>query len=173
MRTAFNRNPRRRLILALAILAGTLTLSGPVATSQTPEKKKDSSAKVTVQAAASKTDAAGIQQITLKLIIEKGWYIYANPLENETYKDNETRVSVSGPTPPIEVKTAYPPGKIHGAGTDSYKIYEGEVILTTMVRRAPGDNAPLLLDLHVNSCSHAGLCLKGAEIKLSIPAYTK
>jgi DsbC/DsbD-like thiol-disulfide interchange protein len=125
---------------------------------------------VTVQANATKTDAAGNQQITMKLIIEKGWHIYANPLDNADLKGNETTVTVTGQAKPLEVKTAYPAGKqvtLHGA---KMRVYEGEVTLTTTVRRAPGDNAALQVTINVNACDEH-TCLPAGEIKLSVPSY--
>src|SRR5207237_5234257 len=102
---------------------------------------------------ASKTDADGNQQITLRLIIAKGWYIYANPLDNADFKGNETTVTVSSPNKPLAAKTNYPKGKPHTSGDFNYKIYEGEVTLTTTVRRAAGDIGPLQVNIQVNSCS--------------------
>ncbi len=161
---------RLRTVALLTLLAATLTLSG-----QLPESlaqgAKNSAGKVKVQVNATKADAAGNQQITLKLTIEKDWYIYANPVGNDDFKGNETVVKVTGPTPPLEVKTNYPAGKLHADAGISYKVYEGEVTLTTVVRRAAGDTAPLQVTINVHSCNQVSkICLLPGEIKLSVPA---
>jgi hypothetical protein len=133
------------------------------------QAKKDSSDKVAVQASATATDAAGNQQITLKLTIARDWYLYANPVGNDDLKGNETTVRVTSQAPTAEVKTTYPPGKaVNKYGTD-FRIYEGEVTLTTLVRRAPGDTGPLQVTIGVNSCSNQGICLKPGAIKVTVP----
>jgi DsbC/DsbD-like thiol-disulfide interchange protein len=163
-----------RLIPAAALLAGVLLFSGPALHGQAQEKKKTSADKVTVQATASKTDAAGNQQITMRLLIEKGWHIYANPLGNDEFTGNETKVFVTGQAQPADVKTAYPPGKMVEFAGAKVKIYDGEVTLVTYVRRAQGDNGPLQVRIKVNACNHDTLvCWPAGEITLNVPAYTQ
>lgn len=159
-----NLKPHRRL-LTLALLAAVALLHG-TSFSQDPPKKKDSSGKVNVKATASKIGADGTQTITLNLTIEKGWYIYANPVGNEDFKGNETTVKVISKPAPAEVKTNYPAGQKY----DTYNVYKEQVTLTTVVRRAAGDTAPLQLSIHVNSCSSDSMiCLLPGEIKVTVP----
>jgi DsbC/DsbD-like thiol-disulfide interchange protein len=159
----------RQLTCALVVLACAVSFPGQQSVGQSPAKK-GSAAKVTVQANATKTDAAGNQQITMKLTIEKGWHIYANPLDNADLKGNETKVTVTGQAKPLDVKTAYPAGKLVTVHGQTARIYEGEVTLTTTVRRASGDNAALQVTIDVNACN-ATSCLPSGEIKLSVPSY--
>jgi DsbC/DsbD-like thiol-disulfide interchange protein len=158
-----------RLVLVLTLLTAVLIVSGPVPVSQAQTKKKTSADMVEVKAAATKTDADGNQQITLHLTVKPGWYIYANPVGDPDFAGNETQVSVTGPAKPTDVKTTYPAGKVKSGA--KYQIYEDKVVLTTTVRRAPGDNGALELTIQVNSCSHEGTCLFPGDIKLSVPSY--
>ena len=160
---------RLRWPFTAAILIVVLLLPGQIPGSQTPAKKKTSADMVEVKATATKADADGNQQITLHLTVKQGWYIYANPVGDPDFQDNETVVSVTGVAKPAEVKTAYPPGKVKAGA--KYRIYEDKVLLTTTVRRVPGDNAALELNIQVNSCNHEGLCLFPGVIKLSVPSY--
>jgi hypothetical protein len=155
----------KRRSIALTLLAAVALLHGPVF-SQDPPKKKDSSGKVNVKAVAGKIGADGTQTITLNLMIEKGWYIYANPVGNEDFKGNETTVKVSSKPAPADAKTTYPAGQKY----DTYNVYKEQVMITTVVRRAAGDTAPLQLSIHVNSCSYESMiCLLPGEIKLTVP----
>ena len=51
---------------------------------------------VKVTASASKIDADGKQKVAFVFAIEKGWYIYANPVGDKDYEDNHTTIEFSG-----------------------------------------------------------------------------
>src|ERR1022692_664337 len=70
--------------------------------------KSDSKVKASVTA--TKPDADGKQTVTITLEIEKGFYLYANPVNNEFLESAELKVKIVAKEP-AKVKMAYPPGK--------------------------------------------------------------
>src|SRR5882672_57789 len=69
-------------------------------------KKSDS--KVKASATATKiTD--GKQTVTITMEIEKGWYLYANPVGSEDFEGNKTNVSIKAKEK-VAAKVKYPEG---------------------------------------------------------------
>ena len=123
-------------------------------------KKSDSKVKAT--AVASKISADGKQTITITLTIDKGWYLYANPLNtnNEFIEGSQTVVKVSGKGKLTGISIAYPPGKKHVDGKDHYDIYEGTVRIPVVLNRA-GNESPVQIRVNVNACSGKECLLQG------------
>src|SRR5947209_1696163 len=92
---------RGAALLALAFLAG-LT-PGPDARAQ----GKNSTTVVKAKAAADKPGADGRQAVTLTLSMDKDWYIYANPVGNADFEDNQTVVKFTVKGKPVEAKVDY------------------------------------------------------------------
>jgi len=76
------------LCAALTMLAFTLAWNADASSGI----KSDS--KVKAKAVVGKAGADGKQTLTITLEIEKGWYIYANPVGDEDFEPNKTRVTV-------------------------------------------------------------------------------
>ena len=152
----------RLLIPALAIvIAGTLVL----APAQAGGKKSDSEVKPTVKVDRPGND--GKQMIYLTLTINKGWYIYANPVGNEDFAANATTVTVK--PKPQAVDISYPEGKVKkDTVIGDYRIYENEVTIPIQVQRAVGESGPLELDVRVNACNAKMFCLPPGVIKVTV-----
>jgi hypothetical protein len=153
----------------LTLVLGTMLFSGQLSLSM-EQPKHTSASKVKAEIVGVKSDAnAGTQQVTIKLIIDKGYHIYANPVENEEFRGTETTVTVTSAHKPLEVKTTYPPGKVLALARTRLKIYQGQITLTTVVRRAPGDTTPLQITISVQATNEE-FGLPPAQIKLTAPS---
>jgi uncharacterized protein YyaL (SSP411 family) len=133
-------------------------------------KKSDSVVKVTATAAPEKPGSDGKQVVTVTLLIEKGWHIYAHPPELEDLIPVQTSVSITAKTKPEEVKVEYPKGKVvQDPILGKYRIYEGKVEIKATVRRAPNASEPLEVTVKFQSCT-AKQCLLPATKVLKVPA---
>src|SRR5215831_6042987 len=87
--------------LALAAIANEVSAQG-----------QKSDAKVKITAKADKPGTDGKQVVTLTLTIESGWHLYANPVGNEDFADNQTVVSAVPKSKHEVLKVEYPAGKV-------------------------------------------------------------
>lgn len=128
-----------------------------------------SETKVLATAQASKLGADGKQTVTIQLTVEKGWYVYANPLKANTdvLDGNETRVAVKSKNK-IDTTIKYPAGKQKAEGKYTYDIYEGNVVIEAQLQRGAGDVGPLQISIDVSAC-RKGECLLPATLKLTVP----
>ncbi|MBI2805765.1 MAG: hypothetical protein HYX68_12365 [Planctomycetes bacterium] len=138
-------------------------------------KKSDSKVKAAVQA--SKIEADGKQRIAITLTVEKGWYIYANPVGSEDYEGNKTRVSFTAKGK-LAATVKFPKGttktEVIGKETVKYDIYKDRVVIQAEVRRPPSDAGPLQIKVDVNACKigkkgNTVECLLPGTISLSVP----
>ncbi len=136
------------------------------ATVQAQTRKSDSVVKVDAQA--DKPDADGKQAITITLDIEKGWHIYANPVENEDLTNAQTVVRVAAKGKVENVKVEYPGGKLQQDSGEKFKIYEGKVVIKAQVKRVKGDTSPLEISITLQACNDK-TCLQPATIKKEVP----
>ena len=132
-----------------------------------------SETKVKATAAATKLDKDGKQKVTITLDVEKGWYIYANPVGNENFEDNHTQVAITAKQK-LKVDLAYPTGKVKTEGKTTVKIYQPTVVIEANVQRTPGDASPLELKIDVNACrigkdGKTAECLETGTIRLTVP----
>jgi len=131
-------------------------------------KKSDSKVKAT--ATATKIEN-GKQTVTITLDIEKGWYLYANPVGAEDFEGNKTNVSIKAKDK-VQAKVKYPEGtpKVEKIGKEEIKIsiYEDKVTIQAEVARVKGDTSPLQISIDVNSCNK-GTCLPPGTVKLMVP----
>jgi DsbC/DsbD-like thiol-disulfide interchange protein len=130
--------------------------------------KTKSESKVKVTAEASKIDKDGMQTVTITLAIEKGWHLYANPVNHDFLEGAQTRVKVAAKSKVSEVRVKYPAGKVHVEKTGNYDVYEGVVKIEVSLKRAAGDTAPLAISIDVQACD-SSVCLKESTIKLMAP----
>lgn len=145
------------------ILSGVFLVS-----SQAGQTSSGASAnKVKVQIAAGKPDDKGNQVINVRIVIDPGWYIYANPVDhnNEFLNNNKTTLTFTSKEKLQSVKIDYPKGKIKNEDKQQFKIYEGTVTLQATVRRG---QAPVQGTLGINACNK-DRCLERGEIAFSIP----
>ncbi len=131
---------------------------------------KGSDSKVKVTGTASKPDADGKQVVTLTVVIEKDWHLYANPVGNKDIEESKTAVSIKAGQPLKDVKVEYPAGKLVKDMTlGDYKVYEGTVVIKSQVRRTAGDTSPLEVSVQVNACNDKLMrCLLPGTVKLTV-----
>ena len=153
---------RTTLVLAAAFAALTLA-AGPIAAQGT---KSDSVVKI--ETAADKPDADGKQVVTLKLTIDKGWHLYANPVPKD-FVGLPVEVKFAGKTKPATFKVEYPEGKeVKDADAGNHKVYEDKAEIKVTVQRAKDDTGPLELVVAVQACTDKK-CLLPATVKVSVP----
>lgn len=148
-----------------ALAAGVLLLGGGPVGAQA--KKSDSKVKIT--ATAGKPGADGKQVVTVTLAVDEGWYVYANPVGLADLESIQTTVKVGGKAKIDSVKVDYPRGKQKkDKVVGDYNIYEDRVDIKATVQRARGDTGPLEVTVKLQACSHKGICLLPAEVKVPV-----
>jgi uncharacterized protein YyaL (SSP411 family) len=129
-------------------------------------KKSDSVVKTTV---AAEKSAGGKQTVTITLIVDKDWHIYANPVGNADQESSATTVVVSANGKPVSAKIDYPKGKlIKDPLVGDYNIYDGKIEIKAIVDRAAGDTGPLEISVKLQACNDS-TCLQPATVKLKAP----
>lgn len=140
-----------------ALLCATAVAVVVVATASVQaQNKSDSEVKVTASMAKPDT-------ISIKLSVNKGWHIYANPVGNQTLASAATVVNVTG-AKAEDVQVSYPPGKVKKDEAGSYRIYEGEVDIQATLKKAPGAG-PVEVSVRFMACNDK-TCLLPATVKL-------
>ncbi len=119
--------------------------------------KSDSKVKTTLKAGPIGAD--GKQTVELSLKIDSGWHLYANPVENATILNSQTKITVLG-AKNAEVK--YPVGTLKVTGDDKYKIYQDDVKIQVSLTRTPGE--AVTFKILVSACSDNNACLLPATI---------
>ena len=122
---------------------------------------------VKANAKATKADDKGVQTVTLTLDIDKGWHLYANPVNHEFLEGAQTRVKVTAKEK-VKANVKYPVGKTHVDKKEKYDIYEGKVTIEVGIQRTAGDVSPLEIVIDVQACD-SKVCLMPSKIKLQVP----
>lgn len=125
-----------------------------------------SDAKVKLTAVPGKVDSSGKQTITLKLEIEKGWHLYANPVANENFEPNQTIVKVYGGVQEAATKVVYPKGHEYVVNKEKILIYEGATQIGVTVQRL--NNDPIDVHVKVFACDDKA-CLPPGNLKVKVP----
>lgn len=129
--------------------------------------KSDSQVKAAIEA--SKPDAEGKQVITITLDVNKGWYIYANPIDNKDFLPNQTNLRVLAGKKEVEAKFDFPPGVTKTVGKESYKVWKDKITIKAHVVR-PADVKEMEIHVRLSSCSEAEMiCLIPATVRLKVP----
>jgi hypothetical protein len=159
--------PSKILLLPLATLLAMIAVLAGGGELAAQGKKSDAVVKVT--ATADKPDADGNQTVTVTMTTDKGWYNYANPVNNKGLVDAQTAVKVSAKQPVEVVKIVYPAGTLKKDSViGDYMIYEGTTTIKAQVKRAKGDSSPLEVSVSLQSCDKDS-CLFPATVKVSVP----
>jgi DsbC/DsbD-like thiol-disulfide interchange protein len=156
-----------RCVVGMLALTLAVLLLGEAGTALAQAKKSDSVVKVEAKTD-GKPDAGGHQTLTITLDVEKGWHIYANPVENEDLASVQTVVGIASKVKLDDVKITYPAGKPYGKGDEKHKIYEGKVTIKAQVKRAAGDTGPLEVSIKLQSCNDR-TCLFPVTLKKEVP----
>jgi DsbC/DsbD-like thiol-disulfide interchange protein len=155
-----------RMALVAAVVAG-LQLAVPVRA----EPGTTSAAVVKILSEASPPDAAGNQVVSLVLLINDGWHLYANPVSNADLAAAgvETTVTAGPANAPLPITVQYPPGKLVKDETlGEYRSYEETVTIRGVVKRAAGDAGPVELHLKIQACNDQEMkCLPPATITVT------
>ncbi len=130
-----------------------------------------SDTKVKATATTTKAGNDGKQTVTITLEVDKGWYIYANPVGKEDSEPNKTNVAFTAKEK-VVADVKYPTGKVRFemlAGEKvKFNVYEGKVTIQAVVTRTMGDGSPLQISIGVNSCN-GNVCLFPGKVKLTVP----
>jgi DsbC/DsbD-like thiol-disulfide interchange protein len=155
----FHRLGRNALLAGLTVVCLCVSL-------QAQGTKSDSKVKITTET--SKPDAEGKQTVTLTLVIEKGWHLYANPIGNMDLESAQTKVALKADKPLQGVKIDYPMGKIQkDKVVGDYNIYEGTVVIKAQMRRTPGDTSAVEASVSLQACNENN-CLLPATVKVAV-----
>jgi DsbC/DsbD-like thiol-disulfide interchange protein len=147
-----------RIVIFALCLVGALLGNSRVSAS-------DASKKVRAFATAGKIDKAGMQTVTITLMIDSGWHIYANPPQNKKYDGSKTEVKLRN-TSSVKYDVRYPVGTF---STGKYNlrcmVYQESVDIVAVVQRAPGDASPVDIDVTFCACNddtcYAPVTLRG------------
>ncbi len=116
----------------------------------------------------AKPDSEGRQLLTVKIAIEKGWYIYANPAG--AAGPIPTTVQVESTSALRNVQIQYPPGKLKTQAGENFQIYEDAVEITVQLQRAlvngQPDSSPLTVTVRYQACNDQ-ICLPPRTVKLT------
>jgi DsbC/DsbD-like thiol-disulfide interchange protein len=154
-------------LACLIVLAATAANAHSAGLSKTPPGKKETSdTKVKAKVEAGKVDADGKQTVLLILEVEKGWHIYANPVNHDIYGRNATTVGIKTVNGAPSYRVSYPEGKVKKEEKDTYNIYEGAVQIPIVVERANLADA-LQISVQVNACNDRK-CLDKGIINLTV-----
>jgi len=155
-------HPLGRTTLAVIVIAAitATTWVGDVAVARGGKKRIE--AKITAKA--DKPGSDGKQKVVVVLDVNAGWYAHANPVGNEEFANNATVIKVKAKDK-VDVKIAYPPGKVKKDVLGDINIYEGKTEIPLTVQRAPGDTSPLEVTVTVNICNVKGICLPENSFK--------
>jgi DsbC/DsbD-like thiol-disulfide interchange protein len=147
---------------ALALLLGGVS----AAAARAPKTSADM---VKVTAAADKPDADGKQTVTITLVPESGWHVYANPVGHVDLEDAQTVVKITGKGKPEVVKIEYPAGKVEKDKiVGEYKVYQDKTEIKAVVRRAKGDTEKLEVSVFLQACD-GKRCLASDTVKVTVP----
>jgi DsbC/DsbD-like thiol-disulfide interchange protein len=124
--------------------------------------KVTSADKVKADVKAEKSSGA-TRAVTVKLDIQKGWHIYANPVGNELLEDGATKLTFLADGKAVEAKVEYPKGKAVTVGPDRYNVYEESVTIKASV---PAGAAKVRIK--VQACDDKN-CLLPGSITLDVP----
>jgi thiol:disulfide interchange protein len=148
---------------------GLLALVGLLAVAVTAQpvhgQGKTSESVVVIKAKAEKPDDSGKQVVSVTVSPAKGWYVYANPVGNADFEDNQTVVKVTGK----EAKVEYPAGKLTKDKTvGDYSVYEEPVTIKATIQRGKDDKGKLEVSVKIQACSKAGRCLLPSTVKVPV-----
>ena len=155
-------NTSQSAMLFGAVAAATVFTTAPCQADATKSESK-----VKIEATAGKPDADGKQVVTVKIAIDKGWHLYANPVPKD-FAGVPVEVKYGGKTKPAVFKVDYPPGKeVKDPTEGNYQIYEDMAEIKVTLQRDKSDTSPLELSVKVQTCNEK-TCLPPATVKVPV-----
>lgn len=147
-------------VAVLGVAVGVLLAGPPVVLAQ------QSDSKVKADVKAEKPTADGTQVVTVKLDIDKGWHLHANPVDNVQLETNATKLTFLGGDQALDAKVDYPKGKKATLFGETLNIYEGTVTIKATVQR-PKEGS-VKLQIRVAACDHEK-CLQPGKVFIDLP----
>jgi len=160
-----SRAARLSRLTGACLVLGALALAAATSLGRTAGSQPESHVKLA--ATAGKIDRDGTQTITIKMRVDKDWHAYANPVKHEDLGPNQTVVKIASAKKLENVSIAYPEGRRHMSGKESYQVYEGTVEIYATVKRAAGDTGRLQVTVNYVTCND-NLCLPPETVKLEV-----
>lgn len=130
---------------------------------------QDSRVKVKASAAVGKIDAAGKQTVTVTLVIDRNWHIYANPVKNDDLKSAATELKFYIGGKLVKADITYPAGQLYKDPSGpkyNCQVYEGKVDIQAVLQRTANDANPIDIDVKFSACDSKN-CLTPAEVRLN------
>jgi DsbC/DsbD-like thiol-disulfide interchange protein len=151
--------PLRRWTTGLMLLA--------LAASPLVAQAKKSDSVVKIEATAARPDAAGMQEVTVTLTVDKAYHLYANPVP-EDFPGIPVTLTFTAQAKPADATITYPKGKeINDATIGKYRVYEDKVEIKAKLHRARGDDGPLEMSLKIQACNDR-TCLPPTTVKKTV-----
>ncbi len=134
---------------------------------------KDSSSRVSIGARLLKPSSGdGSQRLRVRLHIDKGWHVNANPASMKALIPTTVQARSNGKRVPLRVK--YPRGRdsnIH-LGDKTIKVYDDHTTISAVLTPAAlkaAQSGGLDVLVRVQSCSDRGVCLAPARLTTQLP----
>lgn len=151
---------RRALLIGLGVFA--LAMTWTFDRAQAGGKKSDSV--VAIKPRLEKT-AAGKSVVVFSLDIQKGWHLYANPVNHDFFEGGQVVVKALG----TDAKITYPPGTTRvDKKLGKYDVYEKKVEIRATFDRVVDAANPVEFTIKLQSCDD-DVCLVPATVKLTVP----
>jgi len=156
---------------ALALLLDSSQKPGDdTATKDATEKEnkpKKSESVVKIEASASKPDNDLRQTVTVSIVIDESWHLYANPVPAD-FPGIPTTLTIEAQGKAIDAKVEYPRGKlVKDKVLGDYYVYEDKVKFKANVKRAKEDNSSLKVIVKVQACNEKQ-CLLPGTVKVNV-----
>ncbi|NBO91495.1 MAG: hypothetical protein EBV06_04145 [Planctomycetia bacterium] len=122
-----------------------------------------SSDKVIKATAVAGKALGGTREVTITLDVDPKYYIYANPIGNKEFEENQTAVTVTGKGKLVKVE--YPTGEsVKDKVIGEYYVYRGKVTIKAVVE----GTGPTEFAVKVQACSKTA-CLLPSTLKVVAP----
>lgn len=116
-----------------------------------------------IKASATAKAAGGKRVVTITLDVDSKYYIYANPIGNKEFEDNQTTVTLTSKGKLGKVD--YPAGEVvKDKIIGDYTVYRGKVTIQADVE----GEGPQTFGIKVQACSKSA-CLLPSTLKVSVP----
>lgn len=140
---------RMALVLAALVVAGTRL------------EAQGRGSEGVVKATASIKKEGADTFVSVRLVVDKGWHIYANPPGNDDLKPVATTLTLQGGT---KGEAVYPAGKqVIDPVVGNYRVYEASEEIRVKLASPP--NGPVKVQVSFQACNEKS-CLQPAKITL-------
>jgi hypothetical protein len=126
---------------------------------------------VSMKVTAQPLQKDGHQRLEITLTIERGWYIYANPVGNELLEPNGLQLKIQGKQLPRSISFRYPRGEfVKDKVIGDYRIHKGKVIVIADLFRNQGEAAQLEIQAWQRPINpEKGVCIRSRLLRGTFP----